>query len=126
MSYNIMFKIKDNDYSTRVIGESYAVRTVKQYDGWTDANGREHRSVYRERIEGTFTMQFADITEYDAFCAYVEANCDYDSSLPCTVWVNNQNASCQGHFFVDYNAVRFIDPKGDDMVERIKITITER
>lgn len=123
---NIMFKIATTDYSANVQSEQYTVRSVKQYDGWTDANGREHRSVYRERIEGTFVMYFPDITAYDAFCAYVEANCDYDSSLPCTVWVNNQNASCQGNFFVEFNASRFKNPKMQDSVELIKVTITER
>lgn len=126
MAYNIMFKVADTDYSGRVPGEQYAVRSVKQYDGWTDANGTEHRSVYREQIEGTFTMQFLSVAEFDAFCTYVEAHANNDSSVPCTVWVNNKGAAVQSNFFLDFNATRFIDPKLEDQVERIKVTIKER
>jgi hypothetical protein len=123
---NIMFKVANTDYSTRIPGEQYAVRSVKQYDGWTDANGREHRSVFRECIEGTFTMHFVDIAEFDAFCAYVESQSNYDSSVPCTVWVNNKNAAIQSDFFLDFNATRYIGPAMNDLVETVKVTIKER
>lgn len=123
---NIMFKVGNTDYSSNVVAEQYAVRSVPQYTAWTDANGKEHRSVYREQISGSFSMFFPTITDFNSFCAYLDTQVANDTSYPCQVWVNNKNASVSGDYFIDFDASRYADSKWADQVGKIKITIKER
>ena len=123
---NIMFKVASTDYSANVVAEQYQVRSVPQYTAWTDANGKEHRSVFREQISGSFSLYFPSIADFDAFCAYLDAHVQNDTSYPCQVWVNNKNASVMGDYFLDFDASRFVDGKWADQVSKIKITIKER
>ena len=123
---NIMFKIGETDLSNKVIAEGYTVGSEAQYTAWTDANGREHRSVFRHQISGTFTMYFPEIEDFDAFCLLVEANRANDTSLPCTLWVNNLNGTRTSDFYIDFDATRYRDAKWADMVGKVKISIKER
>ena len=123
---NIMFKVNNTDMSANVIAKDYAVRNVPQYTAWTDANGREHRSVFRDQVSGTFSMYFPDISDFDDFCALLDANIANDTSYPCTVWVNNLNDNITSDFFIDFDASRYRDAKWVDMVGEIKISIKER
>ena len=122
----IMLKIGNNDYTENVAAESYAVRSVKQYDGWTDANGNEHRSVFRSQISGTIQMYFPTIGDYDTFCNDLETNEHNDTSVTATVWVNNLNSNVTADFFFDMDATRYIDGAWLDQVGKVKVTIKER
>lgn len=123
---NIMFKIGNTDLSTKVVADGYTVKSDPQFKAWTDANGREHRSVYREQISGSFTMYFPEISDFDSFCTLLQNNIANDTSVPCTVWVNNLNGNRTSDFFVEVDASRYRDAKWVDMVGKVKITIKER
>ena len=126
MADNIMFKVNTTDYSAHVIAKGYAVRSVPQYKAWTDANGREHRSVYRDQVSGSFSLYFKEISEFDTFCALLESTKNNDTSNPCTVGVNNLNGNVTSDFFVEFDAYRYRDAKWVDMVGELKVTIKER
>lgn len=122
----IMFKVGNTDYSQNVVAENYVVRSYDQYTAWTDANGTEHRSVYRTQISGTFMMYFPDINAFNTFCADLRANKNNDTSVLCTIFDNATNANVAGNFFIEFAPTRYADDKWDDRVEKIKITIKER
>lgn len=122
----IMFKVNNTDYSSKVVAEEYAVRSVPQFKSWQDANGREHRSVYRDKISGSFTMYFPTITDFDNFCALLDSVQKNDTSYPCTVWVNNKNTNATSDFFIEFDAQRYRDLKWADQVGQIKVSIEER
>lgn len=126
MADNIMFKIDDTDYSTHVVAENYAVRNIPQYKSWIDANGNEHRSVYRKQISGSFNMYFATIEEFDIFCALLDSVQKNDTSYPCTVWINNENTAITADYFIDFDATRYRNVRWADQIEMLKISIKER
>ena len=70
---NTMFMIDTTDYSHRVVAENYKVSSKPEYELWTDANGREHRSKYRSRVSGTLEMKFLSINEYQDFVSLLES-----------------------------------------------------
>ena len=74
MAEKVMFKINTTDYSTRVVGSGYEVQSNDEFETWTDANGKEHRSAYRTRISGKFSMLFKDMTEFTTFQSIMDAN----------------------------------------------------
>lgn len=129
---NIMFKVGNTDYSANVIDNNngYKVQKNPIYTEWTDANGRDHRSVYRYRTEGTFTMLFKTMEDYDAFCQTLEANVQNDSSYPLAVFDNNSGTQVTSHFYLSYTPIRHRsnDRDGDDWVDymaAISVTIKE-
>jgi hypothetical protein len=123
---NIMFKVGDTDYSNKVIGKDYQVQNLPQFIAWTDANGREHRSVYRHQVSGTFTMLFETIDLYKAFCADLASKVQNDTSYPCTVFDNNTDTEITSRFFITYTPSRHINDMWQDAIGTIKVTIKER
>ena len=125
----IMFKVGSVDYSDKVI-DGYAVQSDAEYTAWTDANGREHRSVIRERVSGSFTLFFKTISDYDSFCLNLRNTMKNDTSNPCAVWDNYKNQEVTSDFFISHSPSR---SRGDgagnewgDMMGKVKVTIKER
>ena len=123
---NIMFKVGDADFSDKVIGKDYQVQNEPQFKAWTDANGSEHRSVYRNQMSGTFTMLFETIELYQEFCQIMAANMNNDTSYHCSIFDIKSNTSIISDYFVTYTPSRLINDMWEDAVELIKITIKER
>lgn len=125
----IMFKVGSVDYSDKVI-DGYAVQSDSEYTAWNDANGREHRSVIRERVSGNFTLFFKTISDYDSFCLNLRNTMKNDMSNPCVVWDNYKNQETTADFFVSLTPSRSRgDGSGDtwgDMIGKVKVTIKEK
>lgn len=123
---DIMFKVGDVDYSQNVVATDFNVQTDDVYKSWTDANGKEHRSVYRTQTNGTFTMFFPDIDTFNAFCRQVKSVKKNDTSIPCSVFDNINDNVVTGDFFLSYTPSRFRSATWDDRVKAFKMTIKER
>lgn len=124
---NIMFKVGDVDYSNHVIDNNngYKVQTDPVYTEWEDANGRIHRSIYRMRTSGQFTLYFETIEEYEEFCRDLASHRQNDFSYPCVVYDNNNNVEITGDFFVTYTPVRHRAEDWSDYVAAISVTVKE-
>ena len=123
-----MFKVGTTDYSSHVIDNNsgYKVQKDPIYTEWEDANGRIHRSIYRYRTSGTFTLFFKTITDYETFCQTIKAVQNNDSSYPCIVYDNNGNEEVSGDFYITYTSVRHrTDDLQSDYVAAISVTIKE-
>lgn len=123
---NTMFMIGIVDYSHRVVAENYNINTQPEYELWTDANGREHRSKYRDRVQGTLEMKFLSINEYQDFVALLESSIQSDLTYSITVYDNKSEQEKEITAFIDYDATRYRDPGWADMVERLTLTIREQ
>ena len=124
---NIMFKVGTTDYSANVIDNSngYKVQRDPIYTEWTDANGRDHRSVYRTRVTGSFTLFFKTLENYESFCLDMAAHQNNDSSHTCTVYDNNSNTEVTSDFFLTYTPVRHRTDMFTDYIAAISVTIKE-
>lgn len=123
---NTMFMVGTEDLSGRVVAENYKIGTKPEYDLWTDANGREHRSKYRERVQGTLELKFLSINEYQDFVFLLENNVNTDLTYPITVYDNISEQEKEIVGFIDYEPTRYRAPDWADMVERITVTIREQ
>lgn len=121
-----MFMIDTTDYSHRVVAENYKISSKPEYELWTDANGREHRSRYRYRVSGTLEMKFLSINEYQDFITLLESKQAADLTYPITIWDNRAEQEVEITAFIDFDATRYRDPAWADMVERLEITIREQ
>lgn len=123
---NTMFMIGTTNYSHRVVAENYKIGSVPEYELWTDANGKEHRSKYRSRVQGTLEMRFLSINEYQDFVAVLDSAIQSDLTYSITVYDNREEEEKEITAFIDYEATRYRDPAWADMVERITVTIREQ
>ncbi len=126
MAEKIMFKIGLTDYSNHVVGENYSVQSNDEYETWTDANGKEHRSAYRQRISGTFELYFTDEAEYLTFQSVLETNKRADLTYPITIYDSRTGNEEDIFAFVNYNTTLYRNPAFVDRVEQIKVTIKEQ
>ena len=103
----MVFKIGDNDYSGKVLVDTYDVNRIDIYTEWEDANGRTHRDVYRKKIQGSFDMQISKISEYQAFILDIQNSTANGGYVPCKVCVNNQNQEdVLADLFIDYSPIK--------------------
>lgn len=126
MAEKVMFKINTTDYSQRVVGSGYEVQSNDEYETWTDANGKEHRSAYRTRISGKFSMLFKDMSEYTTFATLLAAQKRTDLTYPVTVYDNKTGTETTINAFLDYTLSQYRGPGFDDRMEQIEITIKEQ
>ena len=98
----IMFKVGNNDYSNRVVAEGYEVQKKDLYDSWTDANGKDHHSAYRQRISGKFTLKFLSIEEYEGFITSLMAWKNDDLTYPVTIFDNYSGQEVETRIKISY------------------------
>lgn len=122
----IMFMVGETDMSHRVVAENYKVGTIPEYELWTDANGKEHRSKYRERVQGSLEMKFLSINEYQDFVFLLESEVNTDLTYEMTVYDNITEQEKEIIGFIDYEPTRYRAPDWADMMERITLTIREQ
>lgn len=94
-----LLTINSHDYTKYILAGSWEVNRQDVYKSWTDANGINHRSIYRTRVSGEFTIQFIDRSKYSVFLndlAAVKANGYY----PMTVYQNNVGSTASINAFI--------------------------
>lgn len=126
MANKIMFKVNSTDYSNRVVGAAYAVQSNEEYELWTDANGKEHRSAYRSRITGKFTMYFPTMSDFTSFQTTMNTNKGADLTYPISVFDNKSGTTKSIRAFVEYQLVQYRGPAFDDRMEQVEVSIREQ
>lgn len=122
----MVFKIGDNDYSDKVLMDTFDVNRVSIYTQWEDANGNIHRSEYRKQIQGQFDMQISKLSEYQAFIQDIQANTNHDGWIECHIAVNNVDTDVVAKLFVSYTAVRTMNNNYTKGYLSFTVTIEER
>lgn len=103
----MVFATINNDYSGKIIVDTYDVNRIDIYTEWEDANGTKHRDVYRQRIQGSFDMQISKISEYQAFVDDIRTHKTNGGFVACRVCVNNENnENVYAELFIDYAPIK--------------------
>ena len=103
----MVFKIGNNDYSDKVLMDTYNVNRIDVYTEWEDANGTTHRDIYRHKIQGEFDMKISKLSDYQAFIADIARNKRNGGYVPCYVCVNNENIeNVYVQLFIDYTPIK--------------------
>jgi hypothetical protein len=103
----MVFKIGNNDYSDKVLMDTYNVNRIDVYTEWEDANGTTHRDIYRHKVQGEFDMQISKLSDYQAFVADVARNKRNGGYVPCYVCINNENMeNAFAQLFIDYTPIK--------------------
>lgn len=84
----MIFKIGNEDFTTCVVAESYAVNAYDVYSEWTDANYEIHRTRMRDRVAGTLSLYMRsdeDLKRWHKVWNNKRSDCRYE----VTVSINN-------------------------------------
>lgn len=123
----MVFAIGNNDYSGKVIVDTYSVNRIDIYTEWEDANGTIHRDVYRQKIQGQFDMQIAKMSEYQAFIDDVRNHKTNGGYVSCKVCVNNYNLeNVNADLFIDYTPIKTMNNDYTKGYLSFTVTIEER
>lgn len=123
----MVFKIGANDYSAKIMVDTFQVNQTNVYTEWQDANGLYHRDIYRKRIMGQFDMQISKLTEYQDFIDDVLANMQNGGFVPCKIAVNNLNQeNIDADLFISYTPVASRNNNYTKGYSKFTVTVEER
>ena len=123
----MVFKIGNNDYSDKVLMDTYNVNMIDIYTEWEDANGTKHRDIYRRKIQGEFDMLISNQYEYTAFINNLHNSTTNGGYVPCHLSVNNYNVeNVQANLFIDYAPIRTRNNDYTKSYLSFKVTVEER
>lgn len=125
MRTDTVFTVNDVDFSDHVLAGTFEISDVPIYTEWTDANGRDHREVYRKRLQGSFDMYFRTVTEFEEFNqAYKTAR--RDSGLTTiTIMNNSTNQVEQKDVYIDFSPIRNRRDDWEDYYEQFTVDVKE-
>lgn len=125
MRTDTVFTVNDIDFSDHVLAGTFEISDVPIYTEWTDANGRDHREVYRKRLQGSFDMYFRTVTEFEEFNqAYKTAR--RDSGLTTiTIMNNSTNQVEQKDVYLDFSPIRNRRDDWEDYYEQFTVDVKE-
>lgn len=120
--YERVFKIGNADLSGNVLADNYSVSKEPVYKSWNDAFGYEHRSKVRDRVEGSFSMFFETLEEYERF-----ANTASTGLLTMTVAVNKPRYELKLiRGYIDFSSTMFRDNAWNPKIKQFKVSIREK
>lgn len=127
MRTETIFSINGVDYSDHVIAGSYSINNSPVFKEYDDANGNTHRVKIRDRIEGSFSMWFRTVEEFNDFMSDVNSATTPSNNISVAfLLVNNTNQSGNFNVFLDYDTTRNRDGSWNDYMERFTVKVKER
>ena len=120
-----VFKIGETDFSANVIAGTYDCSDEDIYTIWQDANGRNHREVFRKQLKGSFDMFFKTVNDFEVFnSAYKNARSA--SGLTRIIIMNNTtNALEAKDVYFTFKPIRNRRDDWEDYYEQFTVSIEE-
>jgi len=120
-----VFMIGASDFSANVIGGTYNVQDQDIYTVWQDANGRNHRDVYRKQLKGSFDVFFKTVTDFEVFnTAYKAARSDSGLTRITIMNDSTNNVETKDVYF-SFSPIRNRRDDWEDYYEQFTISIEE-
>lgn len=121
-----IFKIGASDFSKFVPSGSYKVQNQHIFTTWTDANGREHREVYRDKMSGSFVMLFNKMSDYDGFISAIEsASNNAHLCKGVSLMDNESNTLKVVDVYFEFAPTRFRADNWNDYYEQFTVKVEE-
>lgn len=127
MAISFLFKIGTTDVTGHVVQNTYKVNKLPVYKEYEDANGETHRRFIRNKFKGSLQMVFADLNDYSAFRALIDANISATNhSVPVTLYDNLTGTHGSVNAFIDYEPTVMQTAGLKEYMKVFDVTIEER
>lgn len=114
------------DLTQNIVVPTYKVSRQPVYEEWQDSNWTTHRDVVKKAAEGTFTLKFMDVLDYEAFENAIESYTETDGSINVDLYLNKTRELVNTNVFIEYDPVDNLPFYGVKDYDGIEITIKER
>ncbi len=105
---------------------TYKVNLKDGYDEWTDMNKVDHHDINKQKAEGTFSVKFQTLEEFQTFLIvmkdYKKSNGAYDCSVYCT----NQLTTINAEMYIDFDPPNVMPYIGYKDYDSIELTVSQR
>lgn len=121
-----LFKIGTIDFTRFITVPNYEVNQLPVYKEWTDANHVSHHRKIRDRVEGSLTLKFFTVEDYELFIRTVEENTTEDGYITATFYLNNKLRAYSGNFYFDFEPQNTLPFMGYKNYDGFELEISER
>lgn len=125
MSALLKIGTNNTDLTSFITVPSYVVNSKDIYEEYSDGNKKFRRKLIRKRITGSFSLQFSDPEDYDAFVALIKSSRDNVGLIDAKVYVNNLDEVKTSKFYLEYELPLLRPVLGIKSTELIDVTIEE-
>lgn len=106
---------------------SYKVDDKPLGDSWQDSNWISHVDIVRYKAQGTFTVWFDNLDDYEAFADFVESQKDDENCIKAHIYLNKQRITKHGiYVMVNWEPQNDLPLYGVKQHDGYEITIEER
>lgn len=114
------------DLTEHITVPSYKVNLVDGYDEWTDNNKTTHRDITSQKAQGSFSVHFETLEEFQTFVLVLKNYKKQNGSYDCTVFCNNTLTTITVEMFIDCELTNVMPYIGAKDYDAIDITVTQR
>ena len=125
MRTDTVFKVNNVDFSAHVLAGTYDISDVPVYTEWTDANGRDHREVYRKRLQGNFDMYFKTVTDFEQFNSAYKTAKQTSGLTRINIMNNSTNQVEAKDVYLSFAPIRNRRDDWEDYYEQFTVDVKE-
>ncbi len=122
-----LFKMGEYDLTPHIVVPTYKVNNLPKYEDWVDANYVTHREVVRHCLNGSFTVKFWSIAEYEEFLDAVDSTLMTDGSHHVFAYdgIDKTNQTLVSKYlFIEFDPEQVLPVIGTEEDDGFEVTIT--
>lgn len=120
-----VFTVNNIDFSHRVIAGTYEINDELIFTQWQDANGRNHRDVYRKQLRGSFDMIFQSVDDFEVFNQAYKTVRNASGLTPVMIRNNSTNILESKNVYLSFTPTRNRRDDWEDYYEQFTVTVEE-
>lgn len=120
-----VLKVNNIDFSSNIIAGTYNIVDEMIYTEWQDANGRNHRDVYRTQLRGSFDMFFESVDDFEVFNHAYKAVRSLSGLTPVVIRNNSTNNLENKDVYLQFSPIRNRRDDWEDYYEQFTVEVLE-
>lgn len=105
---------------------TYKVNLLDGYEEWTDMNKVTHHDMNAQKLDGTFSLKFHTIEDFETFMIVMKDYKKQNRSYDCSVYAVNMLRTYNVEMFVDFDPPNIMPYFGVKDTDTIEVTVHQR
>ena len=105
---------------------TYRVNLKDGYDEWTDMNKTDHHDINKQKAEGTFSLKFETLEQFQAFLIVMKTYKKQNGSYDCSVYCTNTLSTINAEMYIDFDPANVMPYIGSKDYDSIEVTVNQR
>lgn len=105
---------------------TYKVNLRDGYEEWTDMNKTDHHDINSQKAEGTFSVKFETLEQFQTFLIVMKDYKKQNGSYDCSVYCTNTLSAINVEMYIDFDPANVMPYIGAKDYDSIEITVKQR